>query len=112
MRNAKIIGTGVSVPDKILTNEDLSRMLGEDISEFVVNNLGIEERHILSDDESAADIASRAAENALENAGIRAEEIDLIIVATDTPEYLSPGTSVVVQHRIGAKNAGWRHGQQ
>lgn len=106
MRNAKIIGTGVSVPDKVLTNDDLSRMLGEDIREFVVNNLGIEERHVLADDESAADIAARAAENALKNAGISAEDLDLIVVATDTPEYLSPGTSVVVQHRIGAKRAG------
>lgn len=106
MRNAKIIGTGVSVPDKILTNDDLSRMLGEDITDFVVNNLGIEERRVLADDESAADIATRAAENALNDAGISAEELDLIIVASDTPEYLSPGTSVVVQYRIGAKNAG------
>ncbi len=81
-------------------------MLGEDISEFVENNLGIKQRHVLAEDESAADIAAQAAENALKNAGIAAEEIDLIIVATDTPEYLSPGTSVVVQHRLGAKNAG------
>ena len=106
MRNAKIIGTGVSVPEKVLTNQDLSEMLGEDINDFVEKNLGIRERHVLADDESAADIATKAAENALQNAGISAEEIDLIIVATDTPEYLSPGTSVVVQHRIGAKNAG------
>lgn len=106
MRNAKIIGTGISVPEKVLTNADLSEMLGEDITDFVVNNLGIEERHILADDESAADIATIAAENALKDAGISAEDLDLIIVATDTPEYLSPGTSVVVQHRIGAKNAG------
>src|SRR5688500_7096828 len=106
MRNAKIVGTGVSVPDKILTNDDLSRMLGEDIREFVANNLGILERRVLADDESAADIASRAAENALQNAGIPAAEIDLIILSTDTPEYISPATSVVVQHRIGAKRAG------
>lgn len=106
MRNAKIIGSGVSVPDKILTNQDLSEMLGEDVNEFVEKNLGIKQRHVLADDESAADIAAKAAKNALQNAEISAEEIDLIIVATDTPEYLSPGTSVVVQHRIGAKNAG------
>ena len=106
MRNAKIIGTGVSVPDKILTNDDLSAMLSEDINDFVVNNLGIKERHVLADDESAADIATIAAQNALKDAGISAEDLDLIIVATDTPEYLSPGTSVVVQHRIGAKRAG------
>src|SRR5215213_10800025 len=106
MRNAKIVGTGVSVPDKILTNDDLSRMLGENINEFVEKNLGIRERHVLATDESAADIATRAAENALKDAGLRAEDIDLIILATDTPEYLSPGTSVVVQHRLGAVNAG------
>ncbi|MBS1797293.1 MAG: ketoacyl-ACP synthase III [Acidobacteria bacterium] len=106
MRNARIIGTGVSVPDKILTNDELSAMLGESINEFVETNLGIYERHVLAADESAADIATRAAENALKNAGIAAAEIDLIILASDTPEYLSPGTSVVVQHRIGAVNAG------
>jgi 3-oxoacyl-[acyl-carrier-protein] synthase III len=106
MRNAKIIGTGVSVPDKILTNDDLSRMLGENINEFVEKNLGIRERHVLAEDESAADIATRAAENALKDAGISAADLDLIILASDTPEYLSPGTSVVVQHRLGAKRAG------
>lgn len=105
-RNVKISGTGVAVPERVLTNDDLSAMLGENINEFVENNLGIKERRVLADDESAADIASKAAENALQNAGISAEDLDLIIVATDTPEYLSPGTSVVVQHRIGAKNAG------
>jgi 3-oxoacyl-[acyl-carrier-protein] synthase-3 len=106
MRNAKIIGTGISVPEKILTNADLSRMLGEDINEFVENNLGILERHVLADQESAADLAGEAAKKALQNAGISAEEIDLIILSTDTPEYLSPATSVIVQYRIGAKNAG------
>jgi len=106
MRNAKIIGTGVYVPEKILTNDDLSRMLGEDINDFVSQNLGILVRHILAEDESAADLATEAAKIALENAGIKAEEIDLIILTTDTGEYLSPATSVVVQYRIGAKNAG------
>lgn len=106
MSNAKIIGTGVYVPEKIVTNDDLSRMLGEDITEFVTQNLGIYERHIAADDESAADLAEKAARNALADAGITAEDLDLIIVATDTGEYLSPSTSVVVQHRIGAVNAG------
>ncbi|MEZ5428315.1 MAG: ketoacyl-ACP synthase III [Pyrinomonadaceae bacterium] len=106
MRNAKIIGTGIAVPEKILTNADLSEMLGEDVSEFVESVLGIRQRHVLAEGESAADLAVEAARNALKDAGIGAEELDLIIVATDTPEYLSPGTSVVVQHRIGAKNAG------
>ncbi len=106
MANAKIIGTGVYVPEKIITNDDLSKMLGEDITEFVTQNLGIYERHIAADDESAADLAESAAKNALAEAGITAEDLDLIIVATDTGEYISPSTSVVLQHRLGAKNAG------
>jgi 3-oxoacyl-[acyl-carrier-protein] synthase-3 len=106
MRNAFIAGTGVYVPEKILTNDDLSRILGENINDFVENKVGIIERHIAADDESTADLATKAAKNALRNAGISADEIDLIILATDTPEYLSPATSVIVQQRIGAANAG------
>ena len=106
MRDARIIGTGIYVPEKVLTNADLSRNLGVDIDEFVTNIVGIRERHIAADDESTADLATNAAQSALANAGIAASEIDLILLATDTPEYLSPATSVVVQHRIGASNAG------
>jgi 3-oxoacyl-[acyl-carrier-protein] synthase-3 len=103
---ARIIGTGIYVPEKIVTNDDLSRILGEDINEFVTQVLGIHERHVCADDESTADLATNAARQALENAGIDARELDLIVLATDTPEQLSPATSVVVQHRLGAVNAG------
>ncbi|GAC1446553.1 MAG: ketoacyl-ACP synthase III [Pyrinomonadaceae bacterium] len=106
MRNAKIIGTGSYVPAKILTNDDLSRNLGEDINEFVSQIVGIRERHICADDESTADLATEAARKAIADAGINAEDLNLIVLATDTPEYLSPATSVVVEHRLGAKNAG------
>lgn len=106
MRNAIIIGTGSYIPEKILTNDDLSRNLGEDINEFVTNVIGITERHVCADNESTADLATEAAKKALEAANIKAKEIDLIVLATDTPEYISPATSVVVQHRIDAKNAG------
>ncbi|MGZ8846968.1 MAG: 3-oxoacyl-ACP synthase III family protein [Pyrinomonadaceae bacterium] len=106
MTYARIIGTGSFVPEKILTNDDLSRMLGEDINEFVSQVIGIKERHICAEDESTADLAAAASLKALAAAGIKPEQLDLIILATDTPEQLSPATSVVVQHRIGAKNAG------
>jgi 3-oxoacyl-[acyl-carrier-protein] synthase-3 len=106
MTYARITGTGAYVPEKVLTNEDLSRMLGEDINEFVSQVVGIRERHICSEHESTADLATEAARRALETANVRAEDLDLIIVATDTPEYLSPATSVVVQHRLGARRAG------
>ncbi len=106
MRDARIIGTGIYVPEKVLTNADLSRNLGVDIDEFVTNIVGIRERHIAADSESTADLATNAAVAALENAGTAAADLDLILLATDTPEYLSPATSVVVQDRIGAANAG------
>jgi 3-oxoacyl-[acyl-carrier-protein] synthase III len=106
MTYARIIGTGSFVPEKVLTNADLSRMLGEDVDEFVSNVLGIRERHVCAEDESTADLATEAARRALDAAGVRAEDLDLIVLATDTPEYVSPATSVVVQHRLGAKRAG------
>ena len=106
MRDARIIGTGIYVPEKILTNADLSRNLGQDIDEFVTNIVGIRERHIAAVDESAVDLATNAAIAALADSGIDASELDLILLATDTPEYVSPATSVVVQDRIGAVNAG------
>jgi len=106
MSFANIISTGVYVPEKIVTNDDLSRILGEDINEFVTNVLGIHERHVCAEDESTADLATHASRQALEAARLDAIDLDLIILATDTPEQLSPATSVVVQHRLGAVNAG------
>ena len=106
MSFAKIAGTGIYVPEKIVTNDDLSRILGEDIDEFVTQVLGIEARHVCAAGESTADLATKAGRQALEAARIDASELDLIVLATDTPEQLSPATSVVVQHRLGAMNAG------
>jgi 3-oxoacyl-[acyl-carrier-protein] synthase-3 len=106
MAFAKIVGTGRYVPEKVVTNQDLSRILGEDIDEFVAQVLGISERHVCAEHESTADIATFASEQALNAAGVAPEDLDLIVLASDTPEQLSPATSVVVQHRLGAKNAG------
>lgn len=106
MPYARIIGTGSYIPEKVLTNDDLSLILGENINEFVSQVIGINERHVCAENESTADLAEAASLRALESAGITADQLDLIILATDTPEHLSPATSVVVQHRIGAKNAG------
>src|SRR5829696_10319101 len=103
MTHARIVGTGSYVPAKVLTNADLSRMLGEDVDEFVSNVLGIRERHVCAEDESTADLAAEAARRALDAAGVAAGDLDLVVLATDTPEYISPPTSVVVQHRLGAK---------
>jgi 3-oxoacyl-[acyl-carrier-protein] synthase III len=103
---ANIIGTGIYVPEKIVTNDELSRILGENVNEFVTRVLGIQERHYAAENESTADLATNAGRDALQAAKLDPRELDLIILATDTPEQLSPATSVVVQHRLGASNAG------
>jgi 3-oxoacyl-[acyl-carrier-protein] synthase III len=104
-RFARIIGTGRYVPERLITNDELSRRLGEDIDAFVYGNVGIRQRHVCADDESTADISINAARNALQSANIEASELDLIIVASDTPEYISPATSSIVQSRLEARRA-------
>lgn len=106
MRDATITGTGSYVPDRIVTNGELSSILGEDIDDFVSNTLGIRERRFCAPDESTADLAAAAARKALESARVDPADVDLLIVATDTPEYISPATAPVVQARIGAMKAG------
>lgn len=105
-REAIITGTGSYVPMRIVTNEELSRQLGEDINPFVAGTLGIETRHWCGPNESTADLAELACRRAMEAAKATPESIDLIIVATDTPEYISPSTASVLHGRLGVMNAG------
>lgn len=106
MRNAIIIGSGSYAPEKVVPNSYFNEILGEDVDTWLRENLTIRERRWCEPDQSTADLCVRAAKNALENAGITAEQLNLLIVATDTPEYISPSTASVVQYRIGAVNAG------
>lgn len=106
MRHASITGTGSAVPERIVTNAELSALLGEDINAFVEGTLGITTRHWCGPGEATSDLAVRAAERALESAGLTALDLDLVIVATDTPDYIAPSTASVVQGRLGAKRAG------
>jgi len=105
-RNAKIAATGSYAPERILTNQYFNDLLGEDVDTWLVDNLTIRERHWCSAGESTADLAFHAANNAIVNAGLSVDDIDLILLSTDTPEYISPSTASVVQYRLGAKNAG------
>ena len=105
-RNATITGTGAYVPDRVVTNAELSERLGEDIDEFVSEVLGIRERRFCGPDESTADLAAGAGRRALEAAGRGPDEVDLLIVSTDTPEYISPATAAVVQDRLDLADAG------
>jgi 3-oxoacyl-[acyl-carrier-protein] synthase-3 len=106
MKNAVIKGTGSYAPKKVLPNSYFNELLGEDVDTWLVENLTIKERHWCAEDESTADLCIHSAENTLQNAGLKPEDLDLIIIATDTPEYISPSTASVVQHRLGAVNAG------
>ncbi len=106
MRNAIIVSTGAYAPEQIISNQYFNELLGQDVDTWLRENVHIYERRWCSDQESTADLAEAAAKQAIERAAIKAEEIDLIIISTDTPEYISPSTASVVQHRLGAKNAG------
>jgi 3-oxoacyl-[acyl-carrier-protein] synthase-3 len=103
-RTVSIIGTGSYVPDKILTNEDLSRMVNT-TDEWITTRTGIKERRIAAKDEHTSDMAAKAALKALEQAKISPKEIDLLLVATATPDMLFPATACFVQKKIGATKA-------
>jgi 3-oxoacyl-[acyl-carrier-protein] synthase III len=103
MKNARIIGTGHYVPDNIITNDDLAKIVDTN-DEWIVTRSGIKERRI-SNGETNTDLATKAALMAMEDAGIKAEELDLIIVATVTADSFTPSASCMVQSRIGAVNA-------
>ena len=100
---ARIIGTGSAVPEQIVTNEDLSKIV-ETSDEWISSRSGIKERR-LAKKETTTSLAILAGKRALENAGIASEEIEVIIVATCTPDYFFPNTACQVQEAIGAKHA-------
>lgn len=104
-RYARITGWGKSVPQRILTNYDLEQMV-DTSDEWIVTRTGIRERRIAGPEETTATMSVEACRRALEVAGVSPEEVDLIIVATSTPDYLCPPVSSIVQHQLGATRAG------
>jgi 3-oxoacyl-[acyl-carrier-protein] synthase-3 len=105
-RHAIIASTGRYVPPRRATNADIEKILGREVDQWLVDNVGIRARHFMTDDQRTSDLAAHAARECLERAKVSPEEIDLIIVATDTPDQPSPATATVVQHLIGARSAG------
>ncbi len=99
-----IIGTGYYAPEKIVTNADLEKLVDTN-DEWIVERTGISERRVVDEHVTTSDIAVRAAQDALNNAGVKAEEIELIIVATLTPDMMFPSTACIVQHKLNAGNA-------
>jgi 3-oxoacyl-[acyl-carrier-protein] synthase III len=105
-RNVQILSTGSYVPERVVTNAEVDSLLGEATSEWLINNVGIRERRWMAPDQVTSDLIVEASKKALDRAGISVSDLDLIIVSTDTPDYLSPSTSVVVQAKLGAEKAG------
>ncbi len=105
MRFSKITSVGTYLPEKVVTNEELSNVMKIDVERYL-GEKGIKVRFCSSQKESTSDLAAKAAESALSAAGIDPGDVDLLIIATDTPDFLTPPTSVRVQEKIGAKNAG------
>ncbi len=101
---SSIIGTGSYMPERTLTNHDLEKIV-DTSDEWIFSRTGIRERRIAAEGEATSDMASAAARNAMEMAGVKPEELDLIIVATVTPDMFFPSTACMVQKKIGAKNA-------
>lgn len=105
-RNAKIIAATKFAPARVLTNQYFNDLLNEDVDTWLRENLTIRERRWCDENESTVTLAVNAAGSALSAAGLKAEDLDLIIISTDTPEYISPSTASVVQNELGAINAG------
>lgn len=104
VRNVKILGTGSYVPEKIITNEFLETKIPTD-SKWVFENVGILERRIADDNQATSDLATVAGQRAIDNAGLVNSDIELIIVATATPDRKAPSTAAFVQHKLNCFNA-------
>ena len=100
---SKIIGTGSYLPTKVLTNFDLEKLV-DTSHDWIVTRSGIVERHFAAENEQASDMAVHASQRALEAAGIGVDEIDLVIVATTTPDHILPSTACILQDKLGIKN--------
>ncbi|MFK8034993.1 MAG: beta-ketoacyl-ACP synthase III [Hyphomicrobiales bacterium] len=97
---AVVAGVGSYLPERVMTNDDMSKVV-DTSSEWIVQRTGIRQRHIAAEGETTSDLATEAATRALAHAGVTAQEIDLVILATSTPDNTFPATAVAVQHRLG-----------
>jgi len=106
MQKATIIASGSYVPERVVPNSWFDEQLEENVSEWLESNVQIYERRWCAENESTAGLCVAAAKDALRNANLSPLDIDLLIIATDTPEYVSPSTASKVQHLLGLENAG------
>ena len=105
MKKATIVGTGLYAPERIIPNSYFNELYGKDVDSFLRQKRNIFERRWMNPEQTTSDLILPAARKALEQAGISAKDLQLIIVTTDTPDYLSPATAAVVQYKLGASHA-------
>ena len=98
---SRIVATGSALPERVLTNADLEKFV-DTSDEWIHTRTGIRQRHIAADGETTGDLSTLAAQRALDAAGVKASEIDLIVLGTTTPDIIFPSTACLVQHRLGA----------
>ena len=99
---AQIVATGRYVPERVMTNAEFEPLVGKPVDQWLIDKVGIRERHVMADDQATSDLIVPAARQALERApALTPDDLDLIIVATDTPDYISPATASVVQAKLG-----------
>ncbi len=103
MRHSRILGTGSHLPDKVLTNRDLESLV-DTTDEWIVSRTGIRERHIAADGETTSDLALHAARHALAAAGLKPGDIDLIVLATSTPDMVFPSSACLLQKKLGIRH--------
>ena len=105
MKRAQIVGVGAYAPERVMTNQELEKLV-DTSDEWIIQRTGIRERRIVADNEATSDLALRAARQALERAAVSPDEIDLIVVGTTTGDMLFPTTGNILQHQLGCRNAG------
>ncbi|PWU16822.1 MAG: ketoacyl-ACP synthase III [Bdellovibrio sp.] len=106
LRKSRIISAGLYAPERVVKNQYFNELYKKDVDSFLRAQRNIFERHYMATEQATSDLIVPAAMNALKAANLTAEDLDLLIVATDTPDYISPSTASVVQFKLGAKNAG------
>ena len=104
-KHASLIGWGHYAPERVVTNDDLAEFV-DTTDEWIRSRSGIEQRHFVSEDQATSDLCLEAGRRALDKAGVAPEDVDLVIVATSSPDYLTPPVSSQVQHGLGCVNAG------
>ncbi|MCP5469820.1 MAG: ketoacyl-ACP synthase III [Chlamydiales bacterium] len=102
-KKARIVGTGSYLPKKVLTNQDLEKIVNTS-DEWIVTRTGMRERRVAAEDEYTSHMGAAAARKALESASKSIDEIDMILVATSTPDYMFPSTAALIGHQLGGKN--------